>query len=307
MILELYNFHHKQEEQQEQEHQSDNKIENEEQAKRIAQLRRDQELADFEEKGGLARILNNLFNPKDESIELDSVYQLKQLWKSYYETKSKISKDLIETLDALLNERPHAIKMKKQSFYVETDDNQEEDPLLGKRHRNYYLDIEWMRLNAEKERICHYRDIARKSAIKYYKVLKEIIRLNLIHVMGSKTSPDKAQNERSSTKNDKKGSHQTNFYQLKETKINWIYYITDYLKLVIENGNEFMNFHLFQLIDTLIPEELSDEVMETLKIVIKEFEFEKKDVGEWIKAWRAPKRKKRNMLKLLEDVNFLDE
>ena len=58
---------------------SENKIENEEQARRLQQLKRDQELAEFEEKGGFARILNNLFNPSDESIELDSVYQLKQL------------------------------------------------------------------------------------------------------------------------------------------------------------------------------------------------------------------------------------
>ena len=80
MILDLYNFHHRQEEEQrENDHQSENKIESEEQAKRIAQLKRDQQLADFEEKGGLTRILTNLFSSKDESIELDSVYQLKQL------------------------------------------------------------------------------------------------------------------------------------------------------------------------------------------------------------------------------------
>ena len=114
-------LNNKEKEQREQEMSSENKIENEEQARRLQQLKRDQELAEFEEKGGFARILNNLFNPSDESIELDSVYQLKQLWKSYYETKSKISKDLIETLDALLNERPHAISMKKKSFYNEED------------------------------------------------------------------------------------------------------------------------------------------------------------------------------------------
>ena len=113
-IIELYEFNvNRNQEQQDQENGTDNKIESEEQSKRIAQLKRDQELADFEEKGGLSRILNDLFNPKDESIELDSVYQLKQLCKSYYETKNKISKDLIETLDALLNERPNSIAMKK--------------------------------------------------------------------------------------------------------------------------------------------------------------------------------------------------
>lgn len=127
-ILELHDYHHRQDDDpRDNENGVDNKIESEEQAKRIAQLRRDQELAEFEEKGGLARILDNLFNPKDQSIELDSVYQLKQLCKSYYETKSKISKDLIETLDALLNERPHAIAMKKKGFYGETDETQKDD------------------------------------------------------------------------------------------------------------------------------------------------------------------------------------
>lgn len=57
----------------------DMKIENEDQARRLAQLKREQELAEFKEKGGFGRILNNLFNPTDESIELDSVFQLKQL------------------------------------------------------------------------------------------------------------------------------------------------------------------------------------------------------------------------------------
>lgn len=302
-IIEIYEFHNRQEEEQrEQEQSSENKIENEEQAKRIAQLRRDQELAEFEEKGGLSRILNNLFNPKDESIELDSVYQLKQLCKSYYETKNKISKDLIETLDALLNERPQAISMKKKSFYNETDETQEEDPLLGKVHKNYYLDIECMRLNAEKERICHYREIARKSAVKYYKVLKEIMRQNLIHIMGSKASPEKAAN--STIKGEKKIA-QPNFYQQKETKINCIYYVTDYLKLVIENGNEFLQEHLYNLIDSLIPEELSDEVLETLRLIVHEFEFDKVKLEEWIGNSNGVSRKKRKILKILEQEQII--
>lgn len=63
------------------ENSTDNKpgVENEEQARRLQQLKREQELAEFEEKGGFARILRNFFNPTDESVELDSVYQLKQL------------------------------------------------------------------------------------------------------------------------------------------------------------------------------------------------------------------------------------
>jgi len=196
--------------------------------------------------------------------------------------------------------------MKKQSFYTENDENQKEDPLMGKRHKNFYLDIECMRLNAEKERICHYRDVARKSAIRYYKVLKEIIKLNLIHVMGSKSSPEKPPSIGSVHRSEKKSS-QPNFYQLKETKINCIYYVTDNLKMVIENGNEFCQEHLYNLIDTLAPEELSEEITETLKVIIKEFEFDKNDLEQWIRENNCIKRKKRTMLKLLEDVAEPDE
>lgn len=52
--------------------------------------------------------------------------------------------------------------------------------------------------------------------------------------------------------------NQTNFYQQKETKINCIYYVTDYMKLVIENGKEFKIENLYSLIDSMIVEELSD-------------------------------------------------
>lgn len=40
----------------------------------MKKLKRDQDLQEFEEKGGFARILKDIFNPQDDSIELDSVY-----------------------------------------------------------------------------------------------------------------------------------------------------------------------------------------------------------------------------------------
>jgi len=48
-------------------------------------VRLDQELIEFEERGGFAQVLKEIFNPIDQSsMELDSVYQLKQLCKTYY-------------------------------------------------------------------------------------------------------------------------------------------------------------------------------------------------------------------------------
>jgi hypothetical protein len=85
-------------------------------------------------------VLNDIFNPTDKaSLELDSVYQLKKLCKTFYEKKDKQSKELLQCLDALANERPWVLKMKKK--YFDTSSN------------NLLKDLENMRINAEKERI----------------------------------------------------------------------------------------------------------------------------------------------------------
>lgn len=148
-----------------------------------------------------------------------------------------------------------------------------------------------MRLNAEKERICHYREVARKSAVKYYKVLKSIVKNNLIHVVGSKASPEKAHVD----SKPEKRSNQSNFYQQKETKVNCIYYITDFIKLVIENGNDFKQSHLYRVVDTLIPEELSEELLNTISIIIKEFSFSKNEFEHWIKDKSTPNKDRRKV------------
>ena len=80
---------------------------------------------EFEEKGGLCAILKEIFNPSDESMELDSVFQLKQLCHSFYSTKNKISKSLVETLDALQNERPNNLLMKRKHLASRTTDSPE--------------------------------------------------------------------------------------------------------------------------------------------------------------------------------------
>ena len=75
-------------------------------------------------------------------MELDSVYHLKQLCKAFYEKKQSLSKNLIESLDALANERPWTVRMKKKHF--DTASN------------NLLTDLEYMRINAERERIKKY-------------------------------------------------------------------------------------------------------------------------------------------------------
>lgn len=48
-------------------------------------LKRDQDLLEFEERGGFTQVLNDIFKPLDRaSMELDSVFQLKTLCKDFY-------------------------------------------------------------------------------------------------------------------------------------------------------------------------------------------------------------------------------
>ena len=52
-------------------------------------------------------MLDDIFAPQEQkSMELDSVYQIKKYTREFYTSKCKMSKDLLETLDAMNNERP---------------------------------------------------------------------------------------------------------------------------------------------------------------------------------------------------------
>ena len=79
----------------------------EEDRKKREEFERDQALHEFQERGGFAQVLKDIFNPSDmAAMELDSVYQLKNICKDFYRKKQLMSQALIETLDALSNERP---------------------------------------------------------------------------------------------------------------------------------------------------------------------------------------------------------
>jgi len=71
----------------------------------------------FLDRGGFGRVLSDIFTPSDaKSLELDSVYQLKKFTKEFYQRKAILSKELLETLDALNNERPAMIQLKRKHF-----------------------------------------------------------------------------------------------------------------------------------------------------------------------------------------------
>jgi hypothetical protein len=73
----------------------------------------------------------------------------------YYEKKGKLGKELVETLDTLISDRPFSLKAKSKNFVIDDPEHPE-----GIRRKNYNYDIESMRINAEKERIEKYKVVA---------------------------------------------------------------------------------------------------------------------------------------------------
>ena len=69
-----------------------------------------------------------------------------------------MSSALIETLDAISNERPAVLQMKRRHFNPEVAPNKREA-------------LEWMRINAERERIFRFKSIAKDTATQYYTIL----------------------------------------------------------------------------------------------------------------------------------------
>lgn len=104
-------------------------------------------------------MLKDIFNPSDmAAMELDSVFQLKNICKDFYRKKQLMSTALIQTLDALSNERPTVLQMKRRHFNPDVAPNKRES-------------LEWMRINAERERIYRFKNIAKDTATQYYTIL----------------------------------------------------------------------------------------------------------------------------------------
>ena len=92
---------------------------------------------------------------------LDSVYQLKNMCKNFYTRKQLVNEDLIQTLDALANERPTTLQMKRRHLTVDDSESS-----------HCTQNIQWMRINAERERIHRFKQISTETASQYYKILE---------------------------------------------------------------------------------------------------------------------------------------
>jgi hypothetical protein len=73
-----------------------------------------------------------------------------------------MSDNLIDALDAMNNERPRVLSLKKTNFAVE-------DTIISKQESS----LKWMRLNTERDRIQTFRSIARDSAGFYYGIVEK--------------------------------------------------------------------------------------------------------------------------------------
>lgn len=73
-----------------------------------------------------------------------------------------MSKELLETLDAMNNERPQVIKLKRRHF-----DMPQASACSTKEER-----LEWMRLCAERDRVSKFKNVAIAQTKAYYKCLE---------------------------------------------------------------------------------------------------------------------------------------
>jgi len=75
-----------------------------------------------------------------------------------------LSKGLLDTLDAVNNERPTVLQNKRKHF--------EEEPKLNKSEK-----MDWIRLQAEKDRITRFKKVTTEQSKVYYGILEQFIKL----------------------------------------------------------------------------------------------------------------------------------
>ena len=203
-------------------------------------------MQEFQDKGGFSRVLQDIFNPKDlKSLELDSVFQIKKFVREFYSRKTKMSNELLETLDALQNERPGILKLKRKHFDLNKAKN------ATKREQ-----FDMMRLNTERDRVDKFKQIALKETERYYRLL-EIFAAKMEQRKEVKlpTSTQMDSQSKNGGSSDAQSMYQEADFQSITEKMNadiklmkTLSYITEYMRQVIENGTGFTHNHMFILL-----------------------------------------------------------
>lgn len=165
--------------------------------------------------------------------------------------------------------------------------------------------LEWMRINAERERIFRFKQIAKESASQYYTIMERFSQclMNPQRTSASRTKGNSPSNileasptrksfddekdgerdspERAMTTNGESTSKQlkpkgpdvnsvmTTAY--KENQLhNVIRFMTDYLRQVIENGGRFTNGHFFILLLQLSASEVKNKCSPYVRVLVEE-------------------------------------
>ena len=142
--------------------------------------------------------------------------------------------------------------------------------------------LEWMRINAERERISRFKSIAKDSATKYYDILDRFTK-ELLNSTSTKTSSKENGSEEheqiSESAHKKQQDLKANEFketmkaQYEKNQLhNMIRYMTDYLRMVIENGNRYTSNHFFVMLWHLSSKEVENQLREYIKILIEEIE-----------------------------------
>ena len=119
-----------------------------------------------------------------------------------------------------------------------------------------------MRINAERERIRKYQDITTGPAYVYYKILKRLSVEGPLPLKEEFSQTPQLQQEPSA-------KIQRALHEQKIQKLT--YYITDFIKQEVENGNTLPRHHFFMMLETLAASELNEKmVILTLKIIVEE-------------------------------------
>ena len=101
--------------------------------------------ADFVHKQKISRfikLLQEILNPTSEnSLKMDSVFQMRNLVRTYYEKKGHIQQHLADKLFVMLVERPQMMKFKKKHFFKTNEMSEKMTKQLTK-IRNVYFELE---------------------------------------------------------------------------------------------------------------------------------------------------------------------
>ena len=168
-----------------------------------------------------------------------------------------MSDELVQTLDALNNERPVVLQMKRRHLNIDE---------AGTSHM--HENLEWMRINAERERIYRFKSIAQDTAMQYYAIME---RMTKILLEKRKNLSDKESSQMSAAPESGADPQQIMKLTFKETQLhNTLKFVTEFIRRVIENGSIFTTGHFLILLLELKSNDVENRLAPYLRVLVEE-------------------------------------